>query len=82
MFALAPFSVAAYVLGASFALAFSSASTIIIRLSVEISYILCFRLVAKSLQDTRSFEIMATATNMLGKADPKHAISPANSCIS
>jgi hypothetical protein len=50
----------------SFALAFSSTSRVAIRLSKVNSFILCYREVAKSLQECGSFVIIAPATNLLG----------------
>jgi hypothetical protein len=73
-FTLAQFFAVVDVLATSFALAFSPTSRAMIRLSVEISSLLCFRLVAKSLYEVGSLAIMPAATTLLGIGHPRLTI--------
>jgi hypothetical protein len=75
MFALAPFSAVVEMLAASCALAFSSTLRDVIRFSIEISSLLCFILVAKSLHQEGSLAIIPSATTLSGKGHPKLAFS-------
>jgi hypothetical protein len=53
---------------------FSPTSRAMIRLSVEISSLLCFRVVAKSLYEVGSLAIMPAATTLLGIGHPRLTI--------
>jgi flagellar biosynthesis protein FliP len=52
---------------------------VVIRLSIVMTSFLCFRVVAKLLQDGASLAIMPPTTNLSGKTQLKCASSPTRS---